>query len=108
MPRCHDPHRRAGIDKNLAHRAPQDWFLTKSGRGLRHLLHHLPKPSLDPEPGNPGEQFRPDGHYLRSACFRVRPRPSGAPFPRHPGRPNRRAYKLRGNNLWLIFDSAVY
>jgi hypothetical protein len=51
-------------------------------------------PSACPEPGNPGEQFRPDGHYPRSACFCVLG-PSG----RHPSpdtrRPNRRAYKLR-------------
>ena len=25
-------------------------------------------PSACPEPGNPGEHFRPDGQYLRSAC----------------------------------------
>jgi hypothetical protein len=47
------------------------------------------------EPGNPGEQFRPDGHYLRNACFCVLGPSERRPHPPTPRRPNRRAYKLR-------------
>jgi hypothetical protein len=47
-----------------------------------------------PEPRNPGEHFRPDGHYLRSACFCVLG-PSGRPPSPDTPPPEQRAYKLR-------------
>jgi hypothetical protein len=43
-----------------------------------------------------GQQFRPDGHYLRSVGFCVLGPVRAAPAsPDVPSRPNRRAYKLR-------------
>src|ERR1700747_3265488 len=47
-------------------------------------------PSACPEPGNPGEQFRPDGHDLRSACACLLG-PSGRP----PSPARTEDYKLR-------------